>query len=183
MTTAELNAQVDNNPTVQQAAKAVEASRAKLNEAIAAKDAAYNYWQEKKGDYERLGKLTPPLLKNQKRLLMEKAQSDYNTKVSNHATAVAEYNSTLAVYEQVRKKVNDTIVEQAKAASAAEIEKSKADAAKSNTGTSANITKSVQAAKELETEKAKRQKFILIGGIMLVVIVIAGIFIYNKYKK
>lgn len=183
MTTAELNTLVDNNATVKQAAAAVAQSKAKLDAASAAKDAAYNYYLEKKGNYDRLGKLTPPLYKNQQRLLMVAAQQDYDAKTGAYNTANAEYNASLSTYNTIRKQVNDTIVAQANAASAAEIENAKAQAAKSNSTTSANLTKSVQASTVLEDEKAKRQKFLLIGGIVFVIIVVFGIYIYKKYKK
>lgn len=183
MTTTELDALVNNNPTVKQAAAGVAAAKSKLDGAAAARDAAYNYWQEKKGDYERSGKLTPPGLKEQRRLLMVSAEQDYNSKNGAYSTANSEYQATLGVYDKVRKQVNDTIVAQANAASAAEIENAKAAAAKSQTATSANVTKTVQAATGLEAEKAKRQKFILIGGIVFIIIVIFGIYLYKKYKK
>lgn len=182
MTTADLEKLVLADPNVKLAAQSVAAAKGKVDAAAAAKDAAYSYWQEKKSSYEGTASYLFGL-KEQRRLLANYAERDYNAKVGAWQSAVAEYNSADAIYKKVVETTNARIVEQANAASAAEIEASKAAAAKSNTATVANTTKAVQATTQLEAEKAKRQKFLLIGGIVFVVFIILGIVIYKRYSK
>lgn len=182
MTPAELEKLVLEDPNVKLSAQALAASKSKMDAAGNAKDVAYNYWQEKRSSYEGTSKLLPGL-KEQRRLLANAAERDYNAKVGAFQSALAEYQAADSTYKKIVETTNARIVAQAQAASASEIEASKASAAKSQSLTLANTTKAVQATTQLEAEKAKRQKFLLIGGIVFVVLVILGIVIYKKYGK
>lgn len=192
MNTAELNSLVDNNPSVKAADQSVVAAKAALDAAVIERDRTYAEWQQRIIQYNNSNFL------NRKGALdrMNAGNNYYESKVSLFNTAQSAYKSALSIASQTREQITAGIVAQQNAAAAAEIEASKvaaareaakaevskAEAAKSNVSTSANIVEQVKQSSVLEYAKENRQKIVILGGAVLLMVAIIGVIVYLKNK-